>query len=78
MYMCFYTSEYKRKQVKNLNQIHTYIHTQSDTHTISDHSLIFAVRKYKLQKFSPTTKVRNFKHFSVDEFAVTYYKFPGI
>jgi hypothetical protein len=27
------------------------------------------VRKFKLQKFSPTTKeVRNFKHFSVDDF----------
>ena len=72
--MCFYTSEYKRKQVtKNLNQIHTYTIRYTHTHTISDHSLIFAVRKYKLQKFSPTTKVRNFKHFSVDEFAVTYY-----
>jgi exonuclease III len=36
---------------------------------ISDLSLIFAVRKFKLQKFSPTTKeVRNFKHFSVDDF----------
>ena len=36
---------------------------------ISDHSLIFAVRKFKFPKFSPTTKgVRNFKHFSVDDF----------
>ena len=27
------------------------------------------MRKFKLQKFSPTTKeVRNFKHFSVDDF----------
>jgi hypothetical protein len=36
---------------------------------ISDHSLIFAVRKFKLLKFSPTTcEVCNFKHFSVDDF----------
>jgi hypothetical protein len=43
----------------------------------SDHSLIFAVRQFKLQKFSATTKkVRNFKHFSVDDFRSDLLKVP--
>ena len=34
---------------------------------ISDHSLIYAVRKFKLPRSSPIIKeVRDFKHFSID------------
>jgi hypothetical protein len=36
---------------------------------ISDHSLVYTVRKFKLSKFRPTAKeVRDFKHFSDSQF----------
>ena len=44
---------------------------------ISDHSLIYAVRKFKLLKSKPTIReVRDFKHFSVDEFRVDLLQEP--
>ena len=44
---------------------------------ISDHSLIYAVRKFKLPKSRPTIKeVRNFKHFCVDKFRADLHQAP--
>ena len=44
---------------------------------ISDHSLIYAVRKFKLPRSSPTIKeVRDFKHFSIDEFRADLLQAP--
>ena len=44
---------------------------------ISDHSLIYAVRKFKLPKSNPTIKeVRDFKHFSTDKFRADLHQAP--
>jgi hypothetical protein len=44
---------------------------------ISDHSLIYAVRKFKVPRSSPTIKeVRDFKHFSIDEFRADLLQAP--
>ena len=42
---------------------------------ISDHSLVYTVRKFKLSKFRPIVKeVRNFKHFSDSQFSADLYQ----
>ena len=44
---------------------------------ISDHSLIYAVHKFKLPKSNPTVReVRDFKHFSADEFRADLLQVP--
>ena len=44
---------------------------------ISDHSLIYVVRKFKLPKSNPTIReVRDFKHFSADEFRANLLQVP--